>query len=67
MVICLIISYFCSVLFPIDLVTKQGIIEGGQKSFFSSFLTDFSARQAWSISRQYQYHIKQVLNDIDGP
>ena len=46
---CVIITYCCAVLFPVDLVTKRAIIGGGQKSVFSSFLADFSARLARSI------------------
>ena len=42
---CVTIGYFCAFLFPVDLVTKRAIIGGGQKSVFSSFLTDFSARE----------------------
>ena len=46
---CVIVSYFCAFLFPIDLVTKGATNGGGQKSVFSSFLTGFSARLTWSI------------------
>ena len=45
---CKQVSYFCAVLFPVNLVTKQVIIEGGQKSVFSSNC-GFSTRQAQSI------------------
>ena len=61
----LIISYFCADLFPVDIkdikdikVTKgykgykgnqRSNIRGGQKSVFSSFLADFSARLVRSI------------------
>ena len=46
------VPYCCALLFPVDSVTKQAIIGGGQKSVFSSFLADFSARLAQSISSQ---------------
>ena len=43
---CLIISFFCAVLFPVHLVTKRAILELASRA---SFLVDFSARLVWSM------------------
>ena len=46
-------SYFCAVLFPIDLVIKRAIRVGGQRSVFLSFLADFSPRQDSLLEDDY--------------